>query len=90
MDASLKGSFKGTHMDLTSTAVDTLPPEVKITYPYLAILDTGVSKTISLFTSVNSGVVLHSEAHPQLVGTYTTDLSENKYAPYHGAITLSM
>ena len=77
-------------MDINSTVVDATPEEVKLTYPYLGSYDTGANKTISLFTAVNSGIILSSEAFPGLVGSYYTDLPENKYSLYHGSITLNM
>ena len=76
-------------MDINSTAVDAAPHEVKLTYPYIGMMDTGISKTIALLTGVNTGVILLSEADTTKVGHYT-DLNENKYTPYYGSVTLSM
>ena len=77
-------------MDINSKAEDTLPTEIPITYPYLGVMDTGASKTITLFTSVNMGIILYSEAFPNTVGTFSKDVPENKYSLYHGSITLTM
>ena len=77
-------------MEIKSTVIDALPEEVKITYPYLCSYNTGSTIEIVLLTAPNTGVLLSNTSYPELVGKYFTDVAENKYTPYHGAVTLTM